>query len=294
MFELRVLCSSHCLQPSPQASLPIWITKKYSKDIQAKSNFKNFVKIIISEMQEQINELKRENLDLKNSLEFSQAQLHEVIQGFKKQAEDIERIKRSSESVIKLHEKIRSMEDESKKNNLRFDGVEDSQGENYEQTQEKIQRLIKDKLQLNISLSGAARVGAHAPGRCRTIIAKFGRVVEKQACLRAAPKLRGTNVFLNEDLSRESADIRRAKLPEFKDLRKRGFIAYFRGMEIVHRRRSEEINKREDTVRSPSGLADLLLLEKNQQTSRMTRSYGKSSKSPTLRSTNKGANRKNK
>ena len=247
---------------------------------EAKSNFKDFVKIIISEMQEQINELKRENIDLKNSLEFSQAQLQEVTQGFKKQAEDVERIKWSSESVIKLHENIRSMEDESKKNNLRFDGVEDSQGKNYEQTQEKIQRLIKDKLQLNISLSGAARVGAHAPGRCRTIIATFGRVVEKQACLRAAPKLRGTNVFLNEDLSRESADIRRAKLPELKDLRKRGFIAYFRG-----------INKREDTVRSPSsGTADQLLPEKNQQSSRMTRSNGKSGISPTLRSTNKGAN----
>ena len=264
---------------------------------EAKSNFNDFVKIIISEMQEQLNELKRENLDLKNSIEFSQAQLQEVTQVFKKQAEDVERIKRSNESVIKLHEKIRSMEDESKKNNLRFDGVEYSQGENYEQTQEKIQRLIKDKLQLNISLSGAARVGAHAPGRCRTIIATFGSVVEKQACLRAAPKLRGTNFFffLNEDLSRESADIRRAKLPELKDLRKRGFIAYFRGTEIVHRRRSEEINKREDTVRNPSsGTADQLLPEKNQQSSRMTRSNGKSGKSPTPRSTNKGANCMNK
>ena len=64
----------------------------------------------------------------------------------------------------------RSEEDEFKKNNLRFDGVEDSQGENYEQTQEKIQRLIKDKLLLNISLSGAARVGAHAPGRCQRLL----------------------------------------------------------------------------------------------------------------------------
>ena len=85
---------------------------------EAKSNFKDFVKIIISEMEEQIYELKRENIDLKNSLEFSQAQLQQVIQGFKKQAEDVVKINRSSESVIKLHEKIRSMEDESKKNNL--------------------------------------------------------------------------------------------------------------------------------------------------------------------------------
>ena len=85
---------------------------------EAKSNFKDFVKIIISEMEEQIYDLKRENIDLKNSLEFSQAQLQQVIQGFKKQAEDVVKINRSSESVIKLQEKIRSMEDESKKNNL--------------------------------------------------------------------------------------------------------------------------------------------------------------------------------
>ena len=83
--------------------------------------------------------------------------------------------------------------------------------------------------------------------------------------------------------------------PELKDLRKRGFIAYFRGTEIVHRRRNEEINKREDTVRSPSSAtADQLLPEKNQQSSRMTRSNGKSGKSPTPRITNHGANRKNK
>ena len=74
---------------------------------EAKSNFKDFVKIIISEMQEQINELKRENIDLKNSLAFSQALLQEVTQVFKKQEEDVEKIKSSSESVIKLHEKIR-------------------------------------------------------------------------------------------------------------------------------------------------------------------------------------------
>ena len=44
--------------------------------------------------------------------------------------------------------------------------------------------------------------------------------------------------FLNEDLSRDSADIRKAKLPELKDLLKRCFITYFRGKEIVHVKRS--------------------------------------------------------
>ena len=75
------------------------------------------------------------------------------------------------------------MEDESKKNNLRFDGVEDSQGENYEQTQEKIQRLIKDKLQLNISIRGAARVGLMPQVGAERLLQHLVRLLKnKPAC----------------------------------------------------------------------------------------------------------------
>ena len=46
-------------------------------------------------------------------------------------------------------------------------------------------------------------------------------------CLKSAPKLKGTKIFINEDLSRATLDIRRRKLDELKERRAQGYIAYF-------------------------------------------------------------------
>ena len=58
-------------------------------------------------------------------------------------------------------------------------------------------------------------------------------------CLKSAPKLKGTKIFINEDLSRATLDIRRRKLDELKEIRAQGYIAYFRGINIITKAKTD-------------------------------------------------------
>ena len=56
-------------------------------------------------------------------------------------------------------------------------------------------------------------------------------------CVRAAPRLKGTNVYINEDVSRATLNIRREKLDELREKRRKGYIAYFSGAKLVVKER---------------------------------------------------------
>jgi len=47
---------------------------------------------------------------------------------------------------------------------------------------------------------------------------------------------------MNEDLSRETLEIRKSKLGQLKELKKQGFIAFFRGGEIISYQRKTTPN----------------------------------------------------
>ena len=55
--------------------------------------------------------------------------------------------------------------------------------------------------------------------------------------LRKAPKLKGTNIFINEDVCKATMEIRKTKLKELKEKREQGFIAYFSGADLITKER---------------------------------------------------------
>ena len=50
------------------------------------------------------------------------------------------------EECKKLEEKNRKLEDRSRRNNLRIDGVPENEYETWEQTEAKVKSLVKEKL----------------------------------------------------------------------------------------------------------------------------------------------------
>ena len=73
-------------------------------------------------------------------------------------------------------ERLRKLEDEARKNNLKISGVAETIGENNEQTHQKAQKLIVEKLGLsNVKVVEAFCVGKHPVGRpgLRPIIVKL-------------------------------------------------------------------------------------------------------------------------
>ena len=86
--------------------------------------------------------------------------------------------------------------------------------------------MIQEKLEIeDVNVERAHRVGNTNSTLPRTIIAKFSSFKGKQIVLSAAKKLKGQNIYINEDFSKEAMNIRKEKWKSVKLLRSQGKYA---------------------------------------------------------------------
>ena len=105
------------------------------------------------------------------------------------------------------------MEDRSPRDNLRIDGLKKVGNETWEQTEQILKSMIQEKLEIeDVNIERAHRVGNTNSTLPRTITAKFSGFKGKQIVLSAAKKLKGQNIYINEDFSKETMDIRKEKI----------------------------------------------------------------------------------
>ena len=96
----------------------------------------------------------------------------------------------------------------------------------WEQTEETLQNLFEEKLQLeNISLERVHRVGNKEQNNKQTKVVKLASFKDKLKIISEAWKLKGTNISINEDYSKETLEIRKEKWKEVKELRTNGMYA---------------------------------------------------------------------
>ena len=74
-------------------------------------------------------------------------------------------------------------------------------------------RFLQDKLQISPRIEKIPRIGTAKGDRPRSVIIKMQQFRDKQRCLRLASKLKSTNVYLNEDVSKATLEIRKKKYP---------------------------------------------------------------------------------
>ena len=142
-----------------------------------------------------------------------------------------------------IFDRLDSLEDHSRRNNIRVDGLaEQNVNENWEQTAEAVRKLVKDNLGIaeNITIERAHRVGRKSSEKPRTVIAKFLQFKDRDAILRNSNKLKGSNIFISEDLCESSRAKRREKLPALKQARRDGKIAYFSHTNLIIKDRPPE------------------------------------------------------
>ena len=125
-----------------------------------------------------------------------------------------------------LREKLIDMEDRSRRDNLRIDKLKEVEYETWEQTEQILKSMIQERLEIeDVNTERAHRVGNTNSTLPRTIIAKFSSFKGKQIVLSAAKKLKGQNIYINEDFSKETMDIREEKWKSVKSLRSQGKYA---------------------------------------------------------------------
>ena len=146
-----------------------------------------------------------------------------------------------------VEEKVRQLEDQCRKNNLRIEGVNEIENKNHEQTQKKVESNLTENMGLNIKLESANKAKGHKNNRNpRTIIARFNNFRDRQKCMISAPKLKGTNIYVNEDVSKKTLEKKMSQLDTLREKRKQGFIAYFYGDRMIVKRRINSINAPRD------------------------------------------------
>ena len=160
----------------------------------------------IQDNNERLEKINKETVGLKTSLEISQQIFEKKFQKLddnlskqkQKHKEDINKLWKDNDQLC---ERLRDLEDRSCRDNLRIDGIAEVENETWEQTEEILQNLFKEKLQLeSISVERALRVGNKEKNNKQTIAVKLARLKKT----RETRKLKGKNININENFSRET------------------------------------------------------------------------------------------
>ena len=141
---------------------------------------------------------------------------------------------------------MRDLEDRSRCNNLRVDGLKEIDNETWKKTEEILLQMLCNVLELEgINTERAHRVGNKSNERNapRTIVAKFFSYKDKQAILSVAKKLKGKDIYINEDCSKETLEIRKENLQTVKRLRCQGTYAYLVYDCVLLRKENSASNK---------------------------------------------------
>ena len=214
---------------------------------------KTFVQMLFDNIKKETEALKQENVDLRSSLEFSQKDISDLkteCSRLKGLLTNVNNGSNSSQSpcysLDQVSERVRVLEDSARGKNIRIIGLEELKDENSEQTQHKVNKLIADKLKLSdCQVLKSFRAGKNIPTtveelreKPRPIIAELSSISNKMSCLKMSKNLKGTKIYVNEDVCRATLDIRLQKMDLLKKKREEGCIAYFSGVNIVSKPRS--------------------------------------------------------
>ena len=217
---------------------------------------------LISSFNSQIDSVKSELSLVKSELESSKEEISHQQSRITELTTRLEECELNLASFrsdpVEIFNRLDSLEDHSRRNNLRFEGIPELPRENWEQTAAEILKLArKIGIDHEIKIDRAHRIGnAGAGSRPRTIIARFHYYSDRELYLRNAHKLKGTRIFVNEDLCQTSLNKRKEKLPELQQARREGKTAYFSHTKLIikDRARTDTANLTNPVVTPNSNL----------------------------------------
>ena len=214
-------------------------------EIQANA-FKASFKMMFDSLKEEVVAVKKDVIDLTNSLQFTQGQFDEQTKKLDKMEDKLTSSAHNIEaldiSVNAIDNNLEYMENQSRRNNLKIMGVEENLAEekSWDDTEKLVKELIKDKLGIDedIDIERCHRVGnldnkMSQPGMStrnkepRSIVAKISKWKIKEMILKKARNVKPEGIKFVADLSQRTLEKRRAKIPDLLQARSEGKVAYF-------------------------------------------------------------------
>ncbi|XP_042874756.1 tubulin alpha chain-like isoform X2 [Penaeus japonicus] len=148
----------------------------------------------------EIRNLRTEVQNLRTSLESTQRELENFRAELPKLRREIKQLT-DSRTNVKFPEKRGNPQDNhTRRDNLFIEGIPEDDCETAEQTGVKVTALLSEELDLPTAIVlQAHRLGKFNPGKSRAVVVRFRDRQDRDATLRNANKLNGTNISINED-----------------------------------------------------------------------------------------------
>ena len=130
----------------------------------------------IKKVQSDINELKASLEHTETVLEEKVAKAEKKVEKLQEQINELWDYQVDPERLRLTERKIVDLEDRSRRNNLRIDGISEKENKTWDECQQEVQSLIKDKLGIaeNIVIERGHRIekkgNSDNPGKPRTIV----------------------------------------------------------------------------------------------------------------------------
>ena len=183
---------------------------------------------------QRLDNLSKEVSDLTHSLQFFQNETDEKLNSLSERVNTVEeKIKQKPKWAIDIEEKLVDLEDRSRRNNLRFEGLAEDKKEPWQVTTDKLYNFIERELHIDckdVVIERAHRAGTtNTDRKPRAIVAKFLSYQDKIQILRNCKKLKGTPYCVYEDFSKETVELRKKLWKQVlinRDNRKVSFLNY--------------------------------------------------------------------
>ena len=149
----------------------------------------------------------KEIAELRASVQFTQKDTDDMKQAVRSQSEQVRTNIRGIDAAAQreIEDGIDYIENQTRRNNLRIDGVIESPAETWADTEAAVRKTFATSLKLSerhandIRIERAHRTGES--GKPKTVVVKFESYKDRDTVLRAARKEKPPGVFVNEDLS---------------------------------------------------------------------------------------------
>lgn len=149
-----------------------------------------------------------------------------------------ERIDRIERQLTEHTLQIDYLENQSRRNNVRIDGITEDRGETWDSTESKCRSLFTNTLGLpQVTIERAHRTGPLRQGNRnpRSIVVKLSSYKHREAILKRTKERKPKGIFINEDFSARVSRARKELRPMVQDLKRKGMDVHLSYDKIRYR-----------------------------------------------------------
>ena len=183
-------------------------------------------------MSQRVDEVEKIVSSIETSLQFTQTDIGELKPLHGKISKINVVINKLGRDLSDQALKSEYLENQSRRNNIRVNGIAESEGETWEEVEAKVKEAVKTKLGVDLDIERAHRVDKRKKrqgdtNKPSTIVCRLRDWKQREQVLRKARREKPTGLYISEELAFATLKKREPLVPKMKAAKEAGKVAYF-------------------------------------------------------------------